>query len=142
MILGTGRLTWNGRERRSDRYGTVFLLASGDSTTPDFTITPLVIQPELLGVVGTLIARVIETRESTHIGDLFHGVFPITPNVGDLIILGEGALFIEAQSEGSCKWTAVGVKPLDGRSTLWLDIRALYRTHEQTVVLEFVPVVL
>lgn len=39
----------------------------------------------------------------------------------------------------TCHSAFVGVKPEDGRDTLWLDGPALYRCHSQTVQLEFVP---
>jgi hypothetical protein len=137
-VLGQGRLTWNAPERRTDRYGSVYLLATGDSTTSDFSIAPLTVLNVIKNTIGQLVAHVVETRQSTHIGDLFHGVFPTTPEVGEEIVLGEGALFTEVSEEGGLTWTTVGVKPTDGRHLMWLDIHALYRAHEQTVVLEFV----
>jgi hypothetical protein len=63
------------------------------------------------------------------IGDLFHEVCPSKPEPGERVVLGEGTLFFS--DEG------VGLMPDDGRKTLWLDIRALYRLHNQTVTLFF-----
>ena len=124
--IGTGVLGWDAYERRSDRYGQVILF-----TSPDVGCEKRV---ELIKVethdTGQLIAVVKETRKSNHIGDLFHGVYPETPEVGQRIVLGEGILISHKH--------AVGIKPLEKRSTWWLDIRALYRVHHQTVTLFFV----
>ncbi|TSC81145.1 MAG: phosphoadenosine phosphosulfate reductase [Parcubacteria group bacterium Gr01-1014_19] len=121
--LGTGVLSWNKSERVSDRYGSVILTPS-----PDNEKSISLIQVNA-GRRGRLVVIVKETRQSRHIGDLFHGVFPKTPKVGQKITLGEGSLFFE---DGG-----VGLHPDDGRGTQWLDICALYKAHEQTVTLCF-----
>lgn len=121
--LGTGVLSWNRYERVSDRYGTVCLFAS-----PSGGEKVRLIQVKE-GARGRLVAIVKETRRSQHIGDLFHGVFPKTPKVGQKITLGEGTLFFEDDG--------VGLQPDDGRDAQWLDMRALYNAHEQTVTLYF-----
>ena len=121
--LGTGVLNWDGAERRSDRYGKVFLLSS-----PDSEERVRLVQVKS-GTRGRLVAIVKETRQSRHVGDLFHGVFPETPNMGQKITLGEGTVFFEDDS--------VGLRPDDGRDTEWLEMRALYNAHEQTVTLCF-----
>ncbi|HMN19582.1 MAG TPA: hypothetical protein PKA31_03245 [Candidatus Moranbacteria bacterium] len=121
--LGTGILNWNGAERRSDRYGSVMLYVSLENEEPIHLVQVKA------GKRGRLIAIVKETRQSRHIGDLFHGVFPKTPKVGQKITLGEGTLFFEGN--------VVGLQPDDGRDTQWLDMRALYNAHEQTVALCF-----
>lgn len=121
--LGTGVLSWNGAERRSDRYGSVMLLPFPDSEKP------ICLVQVKAGERGRLVAIVKETRQSRHTGDLFHGLFPKTPKVGQEITLGEGTLFFE--NDG------VGLQPNDGRDTQWLDMRALYNAHEQTVTLYF-----
>lgn len=122
--LGTGVLMWDAEERRSDRYGSVVLYSSPDC---DERIKLVQIKE---GVRGRLIAIVKETRKSHHIGDLFHGVFPKIPKTGQEITLGEGTLFFGNDD-------TVGLQPDDGRDTLWLDIRALYEAHAQTVTLCF-----
>ena len=121
--LGTGVLGWHSGERRSDRYGCVFLLSS-----PESMHRVKLVQVNG-GSHGRLMAIVKETRQSSH-GDLFHGVIPETPDVGQKITLGEGTLFFRNHD-------TVGVQPADGRHTLWLDIEALYRVHDQTVTLYF-----
>lgn len=127
--LGEGRLSWDRSERVSDRYGTVAF-----EMEPPYSLTDRLY--ELVGQKGTLVAVVKETRPSYHMGDWFHNVFPSTPNVGEEIRLGTGTLFLD---DTSAKWGSVGigVKPDDGRETLWMDIHALYRVHSQTVELYF-----
>jgi hypothetical protein len=137
-LLGTGRLTWNRGERVTDRYGAVYLLASGDSMTEATHIAPITLSPELVGKRGQLIAEVIETRESTHLGDWFHGFAPSTPDVGEKIVLGVGTLFKENEHDDTGqRWIMVGLKPDDGREEFWLNPKKLYRAHEQTVKLWF-----
>ena len=126
--FGTGILTWATGERRSDRYGYVFLLRSGNSLTPGMDIEPLRMPMGLeLGTPIRLNALVVETRQSTHIGDLFHRIYPETPEVGEVIDLGAG--FYSFQNG------MVGVIPMIARDTLWMNVKALYRAHEQTVTL-------
>lgn len=81
------------------------------------------------GKGGRLIAVVQETRQSRHVGDIFYGVFPKTPQMGQQITLGEGALFFEDDS--------VGLQPDDGRDAQWLNMRALYDALDQTITLYF-----
>lgn len=131
--LGTGRLTWSTHERTGDRYGAVSLMTDGDSLTQPSSYIEFT--DRHAGHRGTLTARIVETRDSTHVGDLFRGFFPSTPDVGDVIELGAGTLFVERED-----WAeVVGLRPDDGRDTDWLDPKALYRCHEQTVDLLFTP---
>ncbi|WP_027578459.1 hypothetical protein [Bradyrhizobium sp. Ai1a-2] len=138
-LLGVGTLTWCGSERRSDRYGTVYLIQDGQTSLTTIP-SPSLIDRETARIFdghrGDLVAVVKETRESTHIGDLFRGVSPRTPEIGQIIVLGSGALFSEPAPEGGLM---VGLRPNDGRSTDWLNIRALYDAHEQSVELNFHP---
>ncbi len=134
VLAGRGKLTWPAHERRTDRYGCVFLLESGDSTTDSFNPAKVAARPEHLEKRVALKAVVIETRQSTHIGDLFHGVYPVTPSVGETITLGVGLLFLECRTDSAKSFTCIGVRPFDDdRETMWMDIHALYRAHEQTV---------
>lgn len=138
--LGTGVLTWDAIERRSDRYGAVWLMPDGYNSSMSESEPPSLVRAESVdafkGRRGHLFAVVVATRKSTHIGDLFHGVFPRIPEVGQVIELGQGDLF---RSNNYVGGTAVGVRPADGRDTMWMDIRALYDAHEQTVELFFSP---
>lgn len=140
MKLGIGTLTWDSRERQCDRYGAVYLISDGsNSLTAGKT-------PSLLdgfacqmmeGKRGQLSATVKIARQSTHIGDLFRRVFPRTPEVGQKIVLGTGTLMIERNYAGDIQ---VALIPDDGRDDgPWMDVRALYDAHEQTVELDFEP---
>jgi hypothetical protein len=122
--LGTGVLDWERDERISDRYGLVKLFDRAGPVKQQIALRRF-----KEGSHGRLVALVKETRESTHIGDLFHRVFPAKPEVDEQIVLGEGTLFFE---DGG-----VGLVPDDGRKTLWLDMNSLYRAHSQTVTLFF-----
>lgn len=134
VLLGQGRLTWSRYERIGDRYGAVSLMMDGDSLNDVGQWAP--IAAEHVGEHGTLTAEVLETRDSTHIGDLFRGFFPETPAVGERIVFGQGWLFTERADWGA---TQVGLRPDDGRAVDWLDPQMLYRAHEQTVRLLFTP---
>ena len=127
--LGPGQLNWLRTEGVSDRYGYVNLWKDGQEETYEL--------PEAgkhQGKRGKLIAVVKETRNSTHIGDMFHGIGPSTPDVNDEIILGEGTLDTYTDGDG---WTCVGLKPDGGRDYHWLDVPMLYRAHDQIVELFF-----
>ena len=112
-------------ERVSDRYGSVklFTSISQEETVP--------LDQSLSGKRGQLLAVVKETRESNHIGDLFHGILPTKPSVGDEFVLGKGVLFFD-------NIFTVGLKPMRMRKNLWLDIKKLYKAHCQTVELYFI----
>ena len=91
-LLATGNLTWNSAERRTDRYGSVRLTdaAAGDT---DVFLAPEM--DELEGRQGRLVAEVLEPVDSPHMGDLFRGLSPTTPDLGERVVFGEGELFIE-----------------------------------------------
>ena len=137
--LGSGMLTWMQGERITDRYGTVFL-TDCDSLgvrKSEFQMDSSLVH-SMVGRTGTLVAEVVQTRPSTHEGDWDRGVYPKTPAVGERITLGSGLFFSDGYPR--CRGTLqVGVRPLDGRKIGWLDVQALYRAHEQTVILLFVP---
>lgn len=84
LHLATGWLQWPRVERRSNRYGTVrlFEFPRERDTMVDYPSLPL-------GKYGRLVAEVIETQESSHVGDLFRGLQPQTPEVGERMVLGE-----------------------------------------------------
>jgi hypothetical protein len=122
--IGMGVLDWDRKERISDRYGLVVLFDG-----PSDPRNAIQRRRAREGEYGRLIAVVSETRQPSHIGDLFHNVFPSKPAVNETVVLGEGTLFFAGDG--------VGVLPEDNRRTLWLDIRALYHVHNQTVRLFF-----
>jgi hypothetical protein len=125
--MGRGVLDWCPEERRSDRYGTVILHETAAGNRPVSLKVPST-------PYGRLIAEVLESRESYHVGDLFRGIYPSQPVVGARLLLGTGTFFCEEVSRGT---TAVGVWPADGRESDWLDPTVLYQAHHQTVRLVF-----
>lgn len=131
--LGFGVLTWNRSERISDRYGYVALMPEGGNSIASEDYLPLNtdgIEREFGGGKKCqLVADVIEARESTHIGDLFHGFVPTKPDVGERIVLGQGMLSLVPDNGGMM----VGLMPFDDRRHFWLDPPMLYRAHEQSV---------
>lgn len=138
ILLGSGPLTWDGAERRSDRYGTIFFHpTSANEAKPldEISFSKEIVEKHV-GERGKLIAEVINTRKSEHLGDWFRGIYPSTPEVGDEIELGKGTLFYERQHG---KYDAVGLYPDNQRKTDWLIPQSLYRAHEQTVKLFFIP---
>jgi hypothetical protein len=144
ILLGRGVLNWPGSERRSDRYGLITLsarsggyLGSGEEKDEPARIHDALRSDVCVGRVGTLVAVILETRKSGHIGDFFRGIFPSTPNVGDEFELGTGKLFYSDPGYDSGE-LAVGVKPEEPRDSDWMDPRQLYKCHDQTVELRFV----
>ena len=126
LILGEGILNWFTFERQSDRYGAIHL-----ETTPGVYAT---FPNAREGAKGTLVATVTQTRPSGHIGDLFRGIGPSEPEIGEPVELGTGKLFTYLEQD----IPVIGVEPEDGRDDDWMDPRALYRCHNQTVRLAFV----
>ena len=137
IYLGSGVLSWKRSERISDRYGSIFLMGEGtNSFSTKESPIQLINKPEE-DTWGKLIVEVTQTRQSTHIGDLFRGIFPTTPKVGDEFILGEGYFFNHKDEFG---YDAVGLAPYDEeQKTDWLDPFILYQVHEQSVNLYFEP---
>lgn len=132
--LGTGVLTWDRAERVTDRYGTVWLMEDGHTSQTGGEPKRLLDLDAVklhVGKTGALVASVIDPRKSTHIGDLFRGIFPSTPDLWERIVLGRGELFLDDE--------AVGLRPAVYRNRDWLDPHALYRAHEQLVRLTFEP---
>lgn len=139
-MLGRGVLNWNRYERIGDRYGAIWLYREPmtEAFNPNAN-TERHPWPALPAGRGRLVAEVLEARESPHIGDIARGLFPHTPKVGERILLGEGTLFLEDYDgkEGGCP--ALGLRPDEDRDYDWMDSKALYRCHNQTVALTFEP---
>lgn len=133
--LGVGYLQWPPEERRSDRYGCVRLFidnpARGYVRDAELRILDFPSVPE--SIYGKLIAKVLATQKSSHIGDLIRRIFPKTPRVGEVLELGEGMLFVTRDEHGAL----VGLKPLEDRGNDWLNPKVLYRLHDQKVNLRF-----
>lgn len=143
-VIGQGTLSWHRYERVSNRYGAVYIgkrkegLCDHDDS---WGVVPVDLSVE--GKKGTLVAFVLSTRQSGHIGDIALGITPTTPTVGERIILGTGTFFRVTDERSGSPFTEgaaheqFGLQPDDEREDLWLDVKALYRCHDQEVRLEF-----
>jgi hypothetical protein len=133
-FIGAGELGWGNMERVGDRYGMVGLFERGEfwGKATWKRIAPITTQE---GFKGRLVAVVTNTRDSHHIGDMARGIYPSTPDVGDVVELGHGTLAFEDQGDGY----STGLYPDDGRSTDWLNPHSLYRVVHQDVELRFYP---
>lgn len=121
MILGTGKFTWDSAERRTNRYGS-FTLVDGVEIF-DSTI--------FLNKMVKISCEVLETRKSSHMGDIFLGIYPSTPKVGDVIELGTGIFDIQ-NSTWNEECPDFFLKN-EERRELWIDPVQLYKVHDQTV---------
>lgn len=133
MLVGKGILCWSREERVTNRYGSIHLndrpyegsaQASADVDVPTLTA--------LDGKRVRIACKVIESRQSSHVGDKFLHLKPVQPDTGEVIELGVGFLSIQRAS-----WDAsvieICLRPNDGREDLWINPRVLYRLHDQTV---------
>jgi hypothetical protein len=153
MLIGRGIFQWDSIERQTDRYGTFSLCAHDeDSSTVVNTGEKVVHSPwvaddakafldteAVQGFIGSyviLTAKVLVTRKSRHLGDRQRKIKPTRPEVGEVIEIGRGELFIEPsrwEPGTNCGDLYVGLLPDDGRDRAWLDPVKLYRLHTQTV---------
>lgn len=131
IVLGAGVLGWPATERQTDRYGFIHLNPGADD---DFA--PHRFDVVHAGTHGRLVAVVLETRPSPHIGDWARAFATTTPEVGEEITLGTGTLLVISSP---CLPFLIGVKPDQDRPHNWMDPAALYRCHYQTVRLELHP---
>lgn len=132
MKIAHGVFTWDGQERRSDRYGAIHLAnrpydGTGGITKVHHEIEQL---SKLRGKRVHVTCVVLESRKSGHVGDLSHQIFPTQPEVGETIDLGVGYLFLEEGYDGT---PDICLHPEDGRKVFWMDPHKLYRLHDQTV---------
>ena len=131
--LAHGVFTWSGSERRSDRYGSFNLLAEPYDGKEVTKVTyDRDLAEKLEGKRVRILVKVVETRKSGHIGDLFLGIRPSTPSVGEEVDLGVG-IFHTEPCEYDSKVVSTFLEPGDDRDTFWFDPRKLYRLHDQTV---------
>lgn len=132
-MIAYGLFTWDGSERRSQRYGEITLHEAncfGDKIlTSSFDHEAA---DALEGKRVRLKAVVAETRKSGHAGDLFLRIEPTTPQLGEVIDLGVGVFSVGRFFDGH---PTVLLEPKDNRTKFWFDPRLLYRLHEQNVFL-------
>jgi hypothetical protein len=129
--IAHGVFGWDGFERRSNRYG-VFHIAAAPCDGPPLAQVDIAYEKldEFQGKRVRVVCRVVETRQSKHIGDLFLGIRPTTPEVGEEIDLGA---FIFSTTVGYDGKPDFVLKPTDSREELWINPHKLYRLHDQTV---------
>lgn len=137
-LIGTGVVNWMSKERTNDRYGSIYLAHDNGNSIGNLDLDAKArvdVPVDALGAKGTLYAIVVKTRTSPHMGDLFRGIGPSTPDAGEKIVFGTGMLFTEV-TEGI---TSFGLKPDDGREYDWMNPESFYRAVHQTVNLYFQP---
>lgn len=130
--IGHGIIAWDGQERRSDRYGS-FIVGQKpfDGSVASAAHLDVRALRKLVGKRVHVWCKVVSTRTSGHLGDLFLGIKPTTPDVGEVVELGVGLLDLE--DAGWDGLTAIVLRPGDGRAKFWIDPHKLYRLHDQTV---------
>ena len=131
--LGHGIFSWSGDERRSDRYGSFILLdapyGKAACLVPTYNLD---LAQKLEGKRVRIVVKVIEPRMSGHAGDLFLGIFPSTPEAGEMVVLGVGIFSVQPDGQDE-QINSTVLAPGDGREVFWIDPRKLYRLHDQTV---------
>lgn len=131
-LICIGIFGWNAPERRTQRYGAFFVDSVNFAQTVKFKTCnqKLDIVDELLSKRVKLTARVLEPRDSDHIGDMFLDIKPSTPEVNQEFNLGVGVLNSSFDTEDNFIYE---LHPGDDRKQFWLDPRVLYQLHDQTV---------
>lgn len=130
-LIAKGILSWDGVERRTDRYGS-FALDTKPFDGPD--TAEVTHNMEAIWAFETrrvcITVKVVESRKSGHLGDKHHNIYPSQPKVGEVIDLGVGTFEVTPAWTGT---PAFSLRPDDGRMSFWFDPRKLYRLHDQTV---------
>lgn len=136
MLIMSGIFNWNREERTTQRYG-YFIVGKHPYEGSD--TSGLVENQDNIAALKNkrvkLTAHVKATRQSSHIGDRFLGIFPEKPENGSIIELGVGTLVVRDNSapDDDCSTVEIGIKPQDNRKRYWVDPHILYRLHDQTV---------
>lgn len=135
MKIGQGIFMWSGPERQLGRYGVFWM---GDETfdckikcEPYFDYDAAV---ALTGQNVKLFCKVLENRASGHAGDRLLEIFPSKPDIGEIVELGVGPCYLEADGFAPGGF-AIGIRPTSDRERFWIDPRKFYRLHDQTVEL-------
>lgn len=132
MMVAQGIFMWDSNERRSQRYGYVYAYhESYDGQVKHVVIIDASRLAALDGKKVKLTVEIVEARDSGHVGDLFIGIKPTKPVVGEFIVLGIGTLHVNLNQVGGLQFA---LRPKDGREMYWFDPNLLYKCHNQTVV--------
>jgi hypothetical protein len=132
LLLGRGIFMWDAPERRTQRYGYVFVgtttYENDVKVTNEFNQTNA---EKLKSKQVKLTVKVLENRKSGHVGDLFIDVFPTMPQIDEKIVLGVGK-FTWRQNPYTPTNYDMTIIPDDGRARYWIP-NNLYHLHDQTV---------
>ncbi|MEU6858503.1 hypothetical protein AB0B28_06480 [Glycomyces sp. NPDC046736] len=130
--LGEGVLGWTQVEADTGRWGTV-LLTDATGGRVQFPAAPH-------GQRGTLTATVLAHRSAAYTGTRDRPATGHTTSIGEVVELGCGELFCDADVEGAAA-IALGVRPpwTEAHHLGWLDIDALHQVVGQQVRLDFTP---
>lgn len=140
MKIATGIFCWTSTERRTARYG--FAYAGDKNYLGDVDVKPKYDMAAINKLVGSrvrLTCTVLKNRKSGHCGDKFLELVPSKPSIGDVITVAVGR-FAVLEDNTSFNGVTFGVQPDDGRPVLWMDPKAFFRLHDQTVEFHAVPV--
>jgi hypothetical protein len=129
-----GAVSWNGKERRMDRYGGISLFQKVANVNEGESSPPVDFNPvfPLIGKRIKLSATVLESNVSCHIGDMFRGISPSQTPVGETVELGTG-LFVEYEGDADCPQIIFRRDERDKDDDDWMDPRDLYRLHDHVV---------
>jgi hypothetical protein len=130
--LGEGVLGWARAEADTGRWGTV-LLTDTTGARVQFPAAPT-------GQRGTLTATVLAHRSGAYTGTRERPATGHRTAIGEVIVLGCGELFCDADIEGAAA-VAVGVRPpwTEAHHLGWLDPEALHQVVGQHVRVAFTP---
>ena len=139
MKIGQGIFMWSAPERRLGRYGVCWMadetFDSQVKIKPEFDYDAAV---ALTGQNVKLFCKVLESRVSGHAGDKLLGINPSRPEVDEVVELGVGPCYLEAD-EYAPGGFAIGIRPTSDRPKYWIDPRKFYRLHDQMVELFVEP---
>lgn len=133
-LIARGVFSWHPAERITTRYGAFMINKesyNGDVAS-NYQYQDIAKVASLVGKRVKVLASVFESRPSGHIGDLFLGIYPKQPLVGDTVKLGLGVLDY-VKDKDRPEWSEFVLHPEDAREQLWIDPYKLYNLHDQTV---------
>ena len=117
--LATGIFMWSSPERRSQRYGFIYMDSSNFDQT--ITVAPTLDMELLRALTGKrvrLSVKVVESRKSGHLGDAALNIKPRRPKDGRVFELGIGTLAIKDDPVSASDMMSFGLMPGDGRAVL------------------------
>ena len=97
QAVGSGIVCWSPQERRSQRYGGIYLanVTLQEDVRCVHRFDPL---DAFVGRRVRLECRITGARNSSHVGDSFLNILPSIPQLGEIFDLGVGILRVETDS--------------------------------------------